>query len=114
MDEDPAKIVADRAREGHYRAAMLMLFKCVITEVTDSVSVERRERILQNWRKLHLEQINETVAHVEEHIGLFKIVERNIFGTSDIDGETVRIIERKLLDEVETEIRELLGLEVKP
>ncbi len=110
MDSDLAKTIADRARNDHYVTGLLTLFGCVIAEISKDIPVDRREHIMRRWRKIHLQKIREDVDHVQRNISTLSSVEKILFGTSDIDGETIRVIGRQMLDEMEPGIRGLLAL----
>ena len=111
MDTDLAKVIAERARTDHYMSGLLTLFGCVIAEIAKDIPVDRREHIMRCWKKLHLQKINEDVDHVQRNISTLTFVEKVLFGTSGIDGETIRVLGKQMLDEMEPGIRVLLALE---
>ncbi len=114
MDPELAKIITEQARNDHYRAGIITLFGCVIAELADIIPKDRREHIVRSWRKLHLSKIDKDVAHIQGSIGVFNFIEESLFGTNDLDGESIRIIGRQMLDEMEPDVRVLLDLKEQP
>ena len=93
----------------------LAFFGCVVAELSHLIPKDRREHILKSWRKLHLDKIGKDVEHVEDSIKAFNLIEQTIFGTSDLDGESIRLVGRQMLDEMEPDdSRALAFIEMTP
>lgn len=110
MDPDLAKGITERARNDYYQSGMLTLFGFVVSEISRDLPIDRREHILRRWKQVHLQKLNEDVARVQQDPSTFSFVEKVLFGTNDLDGESVRVLGRQLINEMEPGIRALLGL----
>lgn len=96
---------------GYYGNGMLTLLGCVLYEISQDIPVDRRERIMIMWKRIHMGKLNADVHKIQKNLPALTFIEKTLFGTGDIDGESVRVLGKKLIDEMEPDFRKLLSLE---